>query len=192
MEYNNPKQVKQEGGSRLEIVKISQVDYQKGLVKLLVENKDNTVTNWIPYSSFEYEMPKVGDTVLYVPENTNYQNPYSFGLCLGRYYNKGEVPKLSGKEIYYKAMLGDVVIIYNSDEKKLTIQTEKEIEVKAVEKISIKAKGVTIEAKEIKCSAETINLTASNIILSGTTSIQGETFIDGNLTVSGIVSAANI
>lgn len=157
---------------------MSQVDYEKGTVRLLLESKSNAVTNWIPYPSFEYEMPKIGDVVLYEPEPSSYGNPYTFGLCLGRYYNQGEIPKLSGKDIYYKAMLGDIVFIYNSTEKKLTIQTEKEINILAVEKLIIKAKNISINAE--------------TITMKGSVSITGETVINGNLAVSGIVSAANI
>lgn len=192
MDYSDKTQVSQQGGSRMEIAKVSQVDYEKGKVKLTIDSKDGAVTNWTPYSSAEYEMPKVGDTVLYVPENTNYSNPYAFGLCLGRYYNKNEVPKLSGKDVYYKPMLGDVVFIYNSTEKKLTIQTEKRIDLKSVDKISIQAKEIAVEGQEIQLTAEALQLNAAKITLNGETVINGEMAINGNLTVSGTVTAANI
>lgn len=198
-----PDEVSQKGGSRMEIAKVSQVNYKKGLVRLTLENKEESVTNWIPYLSFEYEMPKVGDVVLYVPENTNYQNPYYFGLCLGRYYNKGEMPKLSGKEIYYKAMLGDVIFIYNADQKKLTIQTEKEIEINAVKQIQIKAKKIALEGEAISLKAKKITLqgevTATgnqtitgNVTINGKSNLNGDTQIQGNLRVSGAIYGANI
>ena len=47
----------------MEIVKVSEVDYAKGQIKVEMPAKDNIVSSWITFPNNEYEMPEVGDLV---------------------------------------------------------------------------------------------------------------------------------
>lgn len=175
----------------MEITKVSAIDYGRGLIKVELPAKDNMVSDWITFPAGEYEMPEVGDLVRVEFEPTRYQNPYTSGICLGRCFNRGTLPKLQGKDTYYKEMLGDVTLIYDRAKKQLTIQTEKEIILKGVEKLQLKAQQIRLEGQQLQLEGETIQLTGK-LLVNGTVSITGETAIQGNLTVSGTVSAANI
>ena len=176
----------------MEIAKVSEVDYPKGLIKVELPAKDNIVSNWITFASCEYEMPQVGDLVRVEFEPDEYGNPYTSGICYGKCFNKNTLPKMQGKDIFYKEMLGDVTVIYDRAKKQLTIQTEKEILLNGIEKIQLEAKQIAIKAEQLMVDVQTMTVNASAINLVGQTSIVGETSITGNLTVSGVVSAENI
>ena len=107
-------------------------------------------------------------------------------------FNKDALPKLQGKDIFYKEMKGDVTLIYDREKKKLTIKTDKEILIAAAEKLEIQTKELIVKAEQVKVEAQEIQVDAAVISLTGQTTINGETAINGNLTVSGTVSAANI
>nr|DAF34674.1 MAG TPA: baseplate assembly protein [Caudoviricetes sp.] len=154
--------------------------------------KDNIVSNWITFPSNEYEMPEVGDLVRVEFEPARYGNAYVSGICCGKYFNKDTLPQLQGKDIFYKEMLGDVTLIYDRAKKQLTIQTDKEIILKAVEKLEIQTKQLLIDAEQVEVTAQTVQISGATVAMSGQTSINGETSIIGNLTVSGTVSAENI
>ena len=47
----------------MEICKVSEIDYAKGLIKVEFPAKDNIVSSWITFPANEYEMPEVGDLV---------------------------------------------------------------------------------------------------------------------------------
>ena len=185
----------------MEFVRVSEVDYAKGQIKVTFPAKDNIVSDWITFYSNEYEMPEVGDLMAVEFEPGKYGNPYTGGICGSwKFFNKDNKPVLQGPDVYYKTMKDDLTIIYNRKEKKLTIQTEKEIEIKAVEKILVKAKKiilsadqtVDINAQTVTINAQTVNINAAQINLGGKTTIGADTSINGNLTVSGTVSATNI
>ena len=165
----------------MEIVKVSEVDYAKGQIKVEMPAKDNIVSSWITFPNNEYEMPEVGDLVRVEFEPARYGNAYVSGICHGKYFN-----------IFYKEMLGDVTLIYDRAKKQLTIQTDKEIILKAVEKLEIQTKQLIINAEQVEVTAQTVQVAGTTIAMTGQTSITGETSITGNLSVSGIVSAANI
>lgn len=176
----------------MEIVKVSEVDYAKGQIKVEMPAKDNIVSSWITLPNNEYEMPEVGDLVRVEFEPARYGNAYVSGICYGKYFNRDTLPKLQGKDIFYKEMLGDVTLIYDRAKKQLTIQTDKEIILKAVEKLEIQTKQLIINAEQVEVTAQTVQVAGTTIAMTGQTSITGETSITGNLSVSGIVSAANI
>lgn len=114
-------------------------------------------------------------------------------------FNKDELPKMQGKDIFYKTMKGDLILIYDRAKKELIIQTEKNIILKGVEKIQLEGKQIILKAADqVQVQANAVQIEAANISLTGQlsvngqTSISGETSIDGNLSVSGVVSAQNI
>ena len=168
----------------MEICKVSEIDYAKGLIKVEFPAKDNIVSNWITFPAHEYEMPEVGDLVKVEFEPDAYGNPYTSGICYQKCFNKDELPKMQGKDIFYKTMKGDLILIYDRAKKELIIQTEKNIILKGVDQVQVQANAVQIEAANISLTGQ--------LSVNGQTSISGETSIDGNLSVSGVVSAQNI
>ena len=71
----------------MEIVKVSEVDYAKGQIKVEMPAKDNIVSSWITFPNNEYEMPEVGDLVRVEFEPARYGNAYVSGICYGKYFN---------------------------------------------------------------------------------------------------------
>lgn len=110
-----------------------------------------------------------------------------------------ELPKMQGKDLFYKTMKGDLILIYDRAKKELIIQTEKNIILKGLEKIQLEGKQIILKAADqVQVQANAVQIEAANISLTGQlsvngqTSISGETSINGNLSVSGVVSAQNI
>lgn len=103
------------------VARVSQIDYERGMVKVAMLEREGTVSNWIPYQSFEYDMPKVGELVT----TEFYDGNWTEGICFGKHYNKTNMPALSGPTVYYKKCGDDVVVIYGKDTKELQIVAEK-------------------------------------------------------------------
>lgn len=99
---------------------VSSVDYDTGRLRVVLEDKDNIVTDELPMLSFEYEMPAIGEKVLCL----FFGNGLSKGLVLGRYFYQKDMPAESGKDIYFKHFLRDGFLRYNRANKTLTIHAE--------------------------------------------------------------------
>ncbi len=102
----------------MEICKVSEIDYAKGLIKVEFPAKDNIVSSWITFPANEYEMPEVGDLVKVEFEPDAYGNPYTSGICYQKCFNKDELPKMQGKDLFYKTMKGDLILIYDRAKKR--------------------------------------------------------------------------
>lgn len=144
--------------------KVSAVDYAKGHVKVILTDRDDMVSDWIPMLSHEYEMPDIGDIVTcdFAAEDCK------TGFCRGRYHNDKCPPTKSGKDIYNKKLLKDADIEYNRAKKELTI---------TVENIKVISKRVRIRAKTE---------------FDGDMHIEGNLRIKGNLVVDGTIHANNV
>ena len=86
--------------SDIRVGKVSSVDYETGMVRVVYKDKDDTVTAYLPYASInnEYKMPKVGEAVLVA----HLSNGSSRGVVVGGYWNSANKPPESGKDIYRK------------------------------------------------------------------------------------------
>lgn len=87
----------------MEICKVSEIDYAKGLIKVEFPAKDNIVSSWITFPANEYEMPEVGDLVKVEFEPDAYGNPYTSGICYQKCFNKDELPKMQGKDLIIRS-----------------------------------------------------------------------------------------
>lgn len=96
--------------------KVTQMDMQKGMVKVLIA-EENTETNWIPLLSDTYNLPAVGAMVRVLFEEERYNE----GLCLGEYFSDSNPPKAAGAAISYLKMAGDMVLKYDASSKSLEI-----------------------------------------------------------------------
>ena len=107
--------------SDVRIGKVSEVDYNNGMVKVVYEDKNNAVSPWLSYFQFngEYKMPTVGkNVVVLITKNGQ-------GVVLGGYFNK-KVSNISakGKGIFVKELAdveGNAFITYDHNTLKLQI-----------------------------------------------------------------------
>lgn len=78
--------------------RISSVDKNKGYVKVVIPRENNSVTNWLPLLSFEYDMPEP-EALVAVILNKNLD-----GICLGKIFSNSQPP--AADEGYYKEIDG--------------------------------------------------------------------------------------
>ncbi len=84
----------------IRIGKVSDVDYEKGLIRVAYLDRDNNVTAPMPMLSDKYFMPEVGDQVIAL----HLSNGTEAGLVLGRYYTEKNLPKESGKGVFFMTL----------------------------------------------------------------------------------------
>lgn len=99
---------------------VSSVNYAAGTVRVLMEDKDNIVTDELPMLSFEYEMPAIGEKVLCLFLG----NGINKGLCLGRYWYQKDRPPEYGKDVYHKRFMRDADLKYDRATKTMTLDVE--------------------------------------------------------------------
>lgn len=96
---------------------VSSINYLAGCVRVSFEDREKVVSDELPLLSFEYNMPKVGESVLCLFLGNGISN----GFCLGRYYSDDNLPKTS--DTYYKD-LGEAFYKYDKNTKTLTISAD--------------------------------------------------------------------
>ena len=84
--------------NEIRVGKISSVDYESGMVRVVYEDQDDAVTRPIPLLSFEYLMPEVDDMVLVL----HLSNGTEMGVVMGRPWSEQRVPPENGKGFYRK------------------------------------------------------------------------------------------
>lgn len=84
----------------IRIGKVSNVDYDNGMLQVIYTDKDGAITKNLPVVSFndEYKMPKVGSYVLVA----HLSNGSEAGYVLGTYWNEARLSKSTGKGVYRK------------------------------------------------------------------------------------------
>lgn len=105
----------------IRVGKVSAIDYQAGMVRVVYHDKDDSVTRPIPLLSPEYKMPEIGDQVLVV----HLSNGTEAGVVLGRPWSDKNRPPESGAGLYRKDLgrvIGEAVIRYLDGA--LTIQVD--------------------------------------------------------------------
>ena len=84
------------------IGKVSSIDYENGMLQVVYTDKDNAVTAKLPYANFgnEYNMPGIGEQVMVA----HLSNGTGRGVVLGSMWNKKNLPRENGKELYRKEL----------------------------------------------------------------------------------------
>lgn len=100
----------------IRVGKVSSINYQNGTVRVTFPDKDNIVTDELPYLSFEYNMPSINDTVLCVFLG----NGIARGFCLGQFYNNNNPPVQPGEQYFYKNIYDEAYFRYDKSSKTLT------------------------------------------------------------------------
>lgn len=86
--------------SEIRIGKVSSVDYEKGMMRITYHDKDDSVTMDFAALNYndEYRMPAVGSQVAVA----HLSNGSSRGIILGEIWNKQNLPKESGENLFRK------------------------------------------------------------------------------------------
>lgn len=86
----------------IRIGNVSSIDYENGMIEVTYPDLDDSVTDAFPVLSFgdEYKMPGIGDEILVL----HLSNGESAGIVLGKYWNEGNNPLVSGKNVYRKEL----------------------------------------------------------------------------------------
>lgn len=97
---------------------VTSVNYAEGTVKIVQEDRDDSVSFDLPLLSFEYAPPAIGDMVLAVfLDNTQ-------GFVLGKPFNINNPPKNGNKNIIRKDYDVDAFVEYDKSTKTLTVKAE--------------------------------------------------------------------
>lgn len=142
--------------------KISEIDYDSGYVKVVLTDRDNMVSDWIPMMSQQYEMPNVGDIVTCdFTDDTCHS-----GFCKGKYFNEQNIPTKTGKDVFFKKLLNDAEIEYNRQTKEMTI---------TVNNIKLICENVRVKG---------------NFTIKGNLLVDGDIHTNGNVTATGTITSA--
>ena len=86
----------------IRIGKVSSVDYDAGMIKVVYQDKDGATTKLLPVFSLdgEYKMPDVDQYVLVV----HLSNGSEAGVVLGTFWNNTAKPANTGKGVFRKEL----------------------------------------------------------------------------------------
>ena len=101
---------------------VNTVNYENGVLSVIYEDRDDCITQDIPFLTFnnEYKMPDVGEKVLVL----NLSNGAGMGICLGTYWEEENAPPIGKKGVYYKKINDKTSIRYDVSTKSLVIEAE--------------------------------------------------------------------
>lgn len=153
--------------AELRIGKVSSIDYEHGMIRVVYTDRDNAVTKFLPVLTFndEYKMPKIDQYVLV----GHLSNGTEAAYVMGTFWNTANEPGRSGKGVYRKEFAhktGEAYIDYDEEEKKLELHGDnvsfRGSDIDAVgDTISIEAaKAATLKGDTVTftCSSGTITL----------------------------------
>lgn len=91
----------------IRIGNVSSIDYAHGMIKVVYPDLDNTVTDDLPFATFncEYEMPPIGADVVVL----HLSNGQAAGIALGTYWNAENTPPGSGAGYYRKDFVASTI-----------------------------------------------------------------------------------
>lgn len=158
---------------------VSVIDYGRGAVKVTFPDKDDIVSDYLPYLSFEYNMPDVGDQVVcvFLP------NGISKGFCLGQPYSLKNMPVQPGPQYYYKNIYDEAFYQYDKNSKTLTIDAEN-IVLNAASSIVLKSPSITLDGDTTVTKNLTVN---KSLNVSGSISANGGISASGDINSGGSI-----
>lgn len=159
--------------SLIRVGKVSAIDYDTGMMRVVYTDKGKAVTKVLPYMNFndEYNMPKIGTQVL----TAHLSNGDSRGVVIGPMWDKKNTPAEAGKHIYRKELSktkGAAYIRYDDKEGLYHLKAGN-IEINGINeavldgpKVSIEASvSVDIESAKVGVSADEYGLSAPEVSL---------------------------
>lgn len=103
--------------------KISAINYKAGTAGITLEDKENQVIQDVPFLSAFYEMPRPGDTVAVLLEETGGQ--FGKGVILGKIFLSGNPPGESGPGIFYKQFSDGASVRYDPAAQEMEVRAKK-------------------------------------------------------------------
>ena len=82
----------------IRIGRISKINYEKGSAEVTYPDRDDMVTQEIPFISYEYNMPDVDDLVLV----THISGAIEDGVIIGKFFNDDNLPIKRSENVYCK------------------------------------------------------------------------------------------
>ena len=172
----------------IRIGKISSVEYDTGMVRVVYHDQDDAVSRPIPLLSFEYLMPEVDDQVLVL----HLSNGTEAGIVIGRPWSGKRKPPESGEGLYRKDFANEFGKAYlrfaMQEDEKMTLHVKNlvieadSVAVQAKKDFTVDASG-SITAK----AAQQITLTAPAITVdSPATALTGKLTVADDATAKGI------
>lgn len=159
--------------SEFRIGYVSSIDYENGMCEVTYPDRDDTVTDKVPFlANREYVMPQVDDTVAVLhpadaPEDA---------VVLGTIWNQKKKPAEGKEKLYrkdYSNVDGQAYRKFDGNSKELTdkVEGKKILEAK---KLEIKVGGATVTVNE--SGTVTINSPADiSVVVSGTLTLSAST-----------------
>lgn len=103
--------------------KISAINYGAGTAGITLEDKENQVIQDVPFLAAFYEMPRIGDTVAAVFDETGGQ--IGKGIILGKIFLSGNPPGESGPGIFYKQFSDGASVKYDPATQEMEVRAKK-------------------------------------------------------------------
>lgn len=181
----------------IRIGRVSSVNYDTGMMRVVYNDKGKTVTKELPFLNYneEYTMPTIGEQVL----TAHLSNGNSRGVVVGKMWNKKNRPAESGKGIYRKELSrsrGSAYIRYE-DETGIYYLVAGTVKITGINEIELGAPKISVDAgekltekaEERSTSAGTWKVAVPEIML-GEASEDGEPVSDINVASTANVSYA--
>lgn len=102
---------------------ISTINYEAGTASIALTDRENQIIQDVPFLSAFYEMPETGDIVAVIFEEIDGQ--IGKGVILGKIYLQGNIPKETGKGIFYKELGGGAAVKYSQETEELEVTTKR-------------------------------------------------------------------
>lgn len=87
--------------------RVSAVNADKGMVRVVYNSPNETLSDWLPLLMYEYNMPEIGALVAVILENDER------GVCLGTIYSNKQMPAVN--KGYYKKIGNAVITALGND-----------------------------------------------------------------------------
>ena len=159
---------------------VSSINYETGRVRVVYNDKNDTVTQELPLLTFEYDMPRVGEQVYVAHQSNGAEN----GLVLCRHWRDDEIPEEYGPHIWRKELRDEAgsfikfdrgshtltINVAGSEDVSVNISAAKDIYVATSGSVTVRAAdSIKIYASEdIDIHSEgDLNLTARKIYIDG-------------------------
>lgn len=105
--------------NEIRIGMVSSVNYKRGTVDVVFQDKDSSVLLDLPLFSAEYQMPSVNDLVTVIFQTNSDKS--AKGYVVGKPYSSDNMPEQSGKGVYFKRFGRNAYMKYDPESDTLYI-----------------------------------------------------------------------
>lgn len=135
-----------EVAANLRVGRVSSVDYENGMMRVVYNDKGKAVTANLPYCNWnnEYRMPQIGEMVM----TAHLSNGTSRGVVVGTFWNRKNQPHEYGQPLYRKDLSkipGAAIYRYDDDTGEYLLKIPI-IEINAIDSLLLDGPETRIEA----------------------------------------------